>query len=278
MSRLISRRRALILPAAALCAPAIVRAQVSPIPGVGVPTVIPTTAGFDPASLVTGAGGFWRADVGVSGSPVTTWNDQSHNAANLSGGAGVATKPTWSSTAFNTSFPGVIFDSTQNQNVVKTSFGFTSTTVSMFFLATINASQPNDVTESLLMGVINSGFSTGAPARSISAQQSTSKLFTYANANFNPSMSYTPGSPWMAGYIYDGVNVTAYTAITGGSSGAFSGTIGSGTSVMNIGTAAGDTFGTQMVMAYALLTDYALSGANRTSLKNWTNSHWGTSF
>src|SRR5271167_3017502 len=100
---------------------------------------VSSVAAFDPASLITGIGGFWRADRGVvGGSTVTQWNDQSVLGTNLTPGAVpsiTGTAPAFSSTGFNSLFPGITFGGAGTANTLGVAVGaYSTSTLSVFML------------------------------------------------------------------------------------------------------------------------------------------------
>jgi hypothetical protein len=290
MSKPITRRRSLILPAAAaalIAAPAIIKSADAQFfnPALFIPE--PAGSGFNPTSLITGAGGFWRADtgVGVSGSNVTGWTDQSSFAQNLSPSS---TAPTWSATGFLSAHPAVTFNGASSTYLLKNSFAFSHSTCSNFIMfywpstpsnydgvcSLINSADPNDYNGSSSYAHTAQGGST-----IVDIAHNSIQIVTSSAIGTNTAV--------LAGFVLDGVNFTQWingsTASPAGAAQASTDLIGGTTNYFVIGarivggTAPSAVFGSPVV-AFCGITQKVMNSTDWTNLKNWSNSNWGTSF
>jgi hypothetical protein len=247
------------------------------------------TGAFDPASLVTGGGGFWRADMGVTQSSgnVTQWNDQSGNGLNLTvpGSPGTPISPTFSSTGFN-NYPGIsVTELAANyQALTNASVNFNSGTWSFFWLINI-PNYTHNVSYDRVLAFLGNGQSndfgntTSMEFCGTVATIATQFQIQWSSNQITPS--FTTGVPLLLGLVDSAGTTTFY--INNVSSGTLT--------VSNLGSASPGTmvFGSvgqggstgQMLTsttAWFLLTSTALTAQNMSSLASFSNANWGTSF
>jgi hypothetical protein len=279
MSLILPRRKLLTAAAAslALSAPAIVRAQIF-----NPPMYMPTKSGFNPASLVTGSGGFWRADMGVtqSGGAVTQWNDQSANGNNLtlSDWSQTLTSPTFSSTGFNTSYPGISCPSSGGFiGVCKNHISFTGSgqTMSIFLLVNLPSGTLTD--GDAIVSLDNTTFGTDGSNNAFNMQSRTS------GAPFElqgpTSLQVGAAGIHLIGYTLNATVCASYADGVAGGTAVPSFTIGNGTDNFQFSVGGNSArFNPVFTAAFVLFTDTIISPTNVTNLKNWSNTNWGTSF
>lgn len=239
---------------------------------------------FNPISLVGSLGGFWRADIGVSvsGSTVTNWADQSALANDLTGNGGF-TSPTWTSTQFNGTKPGVHF-TTASGWIRSAGIALNTTTLSCFALLTSTGAASGN---SRWMRLYNTSNSNDFNTPAFEFDGGTGGVTSFEcysggiQGNGGGIVPYSANTPLSPGVIFDGAHANVYKnfAVVGSGT-TYSLAIGDPTSTRNLfglgesASAPSDTID----VAWLLLTNTAITGGNITSLKNWTNSNWGTSF
>lgn len=234
-------------------------------------------AAFNPVSLVGTQGGFWTAaaGLGLSGADVTSWTDQSAHALVLNTSTTAA--PVFSATGFNTSFPGVAFASASSRNLYGSVSVINSTTMSIFVLQIYTNGGP---TNGRFVSICDTSLGADSTTPQIcffgDRVGNAGQAGPYSNAYLN-LVTYTSGSPFSFGYIFDAVNATPYGGFTVGTSQAFSASLGPASNqIVDFGGSLG-AYG-NCVLAYVLITNNVLSAGDRTNLKTWTNANWGTSF
>lgn len=258
------------------------------IPNYVGPTGTTGPTGFNPVDLITGNGGFWRADEGVSGSaPVTTWADQSSFANDLSQN-GAAGNPTFSATGFNAAFPGIVFAQSGQSSLVSAGLSRTTTTLSMFLLVQ-TAHNPTPDNRLALYWNGNT-FDSGSNATAIMLYGDGAGEGFY---NYNGGVVGNGGGKtasnagtYLVGVVYDGVN--ANTWLNGAVQGAASpdtntlGTVGDFLHfVLGISASmsAGGSANTPAFTAACFgVTEKVMDATDWANLKDWCNTNWGTAF
>lgn len=254
-------------------------------PGAAPSAGVLVTAPWTPLNLANLIG-FWRADMGVStsGSNVTSWTDQSPAGNNLT--VVSASVPTWSSTGFNTSYPGVFFNGGSgltNEYIGNTSFTFASTVMSSFVLFYANSTQGSGI-NGTLYGLIASGgtvdytlpgFQMFLNDTPVIACESSSTYF----GNGGSALAYTKANPHLFGCVCDGAHGNYFldSATASGSAVSFSSTLGTSPNSFYLG---GTPSGNQEItgtIAFALMTSGAISVGDIGKLITWTNANWGLS-
>lgn len=269
---LLPRRKLLKVGAGLIAAPFVLRRTIAQVPVTGAGAGAPASSGFNPTSLITGAGGFWRADMGVTqtSGAVTAWADQSSFATNLSG-SGLA----YSATGFQSSKPGVTLPDGQFENL-QTTLSFSSATASVFAL--INTNNP---TFNRLTGVIANGGSDGtSPSFFLYANSSIFGLFCGGNQGQGGSaVSVSANTSYLIGGVFDGSDGNEWlNGAVQGSGSPFSTTLGGGAgATLYLGSSLTVQSGGATV-AFFGLSQKAMNSTDWTNLKNWSNSNWGTSF
>jgi hypothetical protein len=234
---------------------------------------------FNPTSLITGAGGFWRADMGVStsGANATQWNDQSLFANNLTNN-GTASNVTFSSTGFNTSFPGVsIVDSSDGTMQVAASFS-SGATVSWGML--ISPGSSNASSNGRWEWLYTSGTTNDFTSPAFTTYEVNTPYFfqPYSSGPLTSGTTLVASTPVLIGGVFDGANFTLWKNGSSISSVSFSANLGAASGVIfGIGSspsqpAAGSS------CAFWWITQKAMNGTDWANLKNWSNANWGTSF
>lgn len=259
--------------------------EVVPFSAVQVLTPLP----FDPLTLITGSGGFWRADMGItlSGSNVTNWADQSSFGNNLSVGAGGQTAPTFNSTGFNSTKNGVVFPDGGGGGMQATSFNFNSTTCTAFILFQWGSAPSVGFGRFLsLTGAGNSSDTNNTQSFATDQNSPVGNWDCGSNGveqgnggAVGPAL--TGGNLYLIGQTFDGANANRWSAGSVlGSATANTNTIGGG-NITRWCIGFVDTQGSAgagFTCAFFGLTTKAMNSTDWTNLKNWSNSNWGTSF
>jgi hypothetical protein len=236
-----------------------------------------TITSFNPASLITGSGGFWRADVGVttSGGNVTSWADQSSfNNTMTSVGS---SNPPWSATGFNSSYPGV------------SGAGQAAGTL---ILQTPAGSFHNTNNLSAFMLVYIVSIEAGNGGRII--QFLTQANFDVTNAGCGGFVtdagwyistigpvgdgSYSTSTPYLFALTYDGSNLRAY--LNGVLNATTADTNLYGDNALGVMTLIGGPVGTVLdgTIGFAGITQKVLTPTDLANLNAFSNANWGTSF
>lgn len=280
---LLPRRRILQLGAGVVAAPFVLRrawAQ-SNIIGSGVYGDVKAGGGaFNPTSLITGAGGFWRADMGVnkSGANVTSWTDQSSFNQTLT----ATNNPQWSSTGWLSSFPGITLTGGNSEYLKNAAFVLSSSTCSIFILQTWASANSYDGSMCYATGS-NTDFNS-ANGFALSTNNNIIQPDAAQNSITNVmgnAVSANTAVLW--GAVLDGANWTLWQNGSSISSNADTSTIGgSGTNLFVVGgrVSSGSPAANYMTgtIAFCGVTQKVMLSADWTNLKNWSNSNWGTSF
>jgi hypothetical protein len=237
-----------------------------------------TITSFNPVSLITGSGGFWRADMGVttSGGNVTSWADQSSfNSTMTSIGSG---NPPWSATGFNSAYPGVSgTGQAAGVNRLETaaaSFPLT-TTISAFELIFINSTHSGNGSRIMLFMT-----QTGMDVLTGNSGGFVTDAGWYVSG-IGPvgDGSYSLSTPYLMALTYDGTNFRAYlNGVLQTTTNAASLTLGnSSTGVMGLvgGTTGAGLDGT---IGFAGITQKVLTPTDLANLNAFSNANWGTSF
>jgi hypothetical protein len=240
---------------------------------------------FNPLSLISGMGGFWRADAGVtqSGGNVTQWNDQSGFGNNLTvlpllgQMSNPQISPIFSSTGFTSNRPGILFGNhgADTQSGLGIAFTFTQGTAASFFILF-----QDDVFSGNTLRVLNllaNGF-TGT-AGSFSLRSNAGITWEENNAAFTiAGPTNVTGAVHLLSGVFDGTNMTLYNGATQFSQTADANIPGDpavGTTLWCIGQAAVST--ANFTAAFFGLTQRMLTTTDLAALKNWSNLNWGTS-
>jgi hypothetical protein len=254
-----------------------------------IPVLVPPFIGsgvqFNPLTLITGNGGFWRADSGVSVSSgsVTSWTDQStfgNNLTSVTSAPGVP--PQWSSTTWLGTKPGVSFIGTNN-SAVWGLFPFPATTGSVFSLYYVASG--NAFFNTML------GIDVATLNNTVMIRLDTSNTKIQSNhgaINCESTTTYSSGTAYLTGSVLDGANLTQwFNGSTGASTadtGTIGGTTGSGFPELIIGcqpityNVSGNFHNFTGNVAFVGLTQKVMTSTDWTNLKNWCNSNWGTAF
>jgi hypothetical protein len=235
-------------------------------------------APFNPTSLITGSGGFWRADMGVtlSGSNVTAWADQSSFANNLT--VNDSTSPIYSSTGFNASFPGIDISQNTAAGLYLTGVNYSTTTFSIFMVGqyTSNASG-----REFSVGVGGTDILT--PACTFNDPGAYTLSFYSSGVQAGPETIATANNvPAMIGVTGNGSIALPYNNFVSdpANEGTFSSTIGSASCVFVVGfdVHVSSTTAQKFIFAYVGITQKVMNSTDWANLKAWTNSNWGTLF
>ncbi len=284
----ITRRRSLLLPAAlagSIAAPHVARSTFflpqtfAPVP-------------FNPTQLITGFGGFWRADVGLtlSGSNVTAWADQSSQGTSLTlqtfGGAQIS--PVFSATGFNAAFSAVTIrqDLASLGGLGNIAININSTQLSFFMLGVTHPGFDNN--NGRFGGVVGNGQTvdfnntssfefdegaspTGSPGYNIQANSAIQ-----GNGGVQ-GPQLIDGTTYLLGGVFDGVNANKWInrAVVGTGT-AYSNTIGGGTSTVTFGYT-GTGLNASINCGFWGITNSVLTATDFGNLCNFANSNWGTS-
>lgn len=244
------------------------------------------TVPFNPTSLITGAGGFWRADKGVTqSSGVTGWADQSTQGNNLSVLGGSQTNPAFSATGFNSSHPAIIMGDGGTAGLSVT-FVLNSTTLSIFVLLQLaSGNTQNNGRFCSLLGA-NTGhdydqtnsveFDQGSPPGEFNVTQNLGQQGNGGSAG--PSL--TGNGLYLLGATFDGTNANRWSAgAVVGSATSNTNTFGASSPASGwyVGSATGGSAG-GAALAFIGITERAMNTTDWGNLKSWSNSNWGTSF
>jgi hypothetical protein len=235
---------------------------------------------FDPSSLITGAGGFYRADVGVthSGASISNWADQSLFSNDLNT---TDSTPAYSATGFNSSFPGITFSDNTGQNLYRTAVTWASaSTASIFFL--MNYTQTNGVAFGRFGALINGG---GADFNNPgSFETDDTNVGTVLESGSNNAQQCASGTVstgiQLVGAVYDGTHATFFVNGTGGTAGSQTGGPfgGAGGNLISVGRSNGTSGACAgMILAFFGITQRVLTAGDWANLKAWSNANWGTS-
>lgn len=236
---------------------------------------------FDPLTLITGAGGFWRADKGVTGNPnVTAWADQSTFAQNLTG----TNSPQFSATGWLSSFPGIAFANASTRSCSNSSFVFSTSTCSAFALLSVSSVNSNDGYLALVSSSTSYDY-LSTNCFSLNTNASTCGLaISQHNLAAPVSQNFSLNTPALVGVTFDGTNATGWL---NGSSAGFNNNpvgqtelIGSSSSIFVLGARYPGSIANFFTgtIAFAGITQKVMNTTDWTNLKNWSNSNWGTSF
>lgn len=239
---------------------------------------------FNPTSLITGNGGFWRADMGVhlSGSNVTQWDDQSSFANNLTIQSS-HTDPTFSSTGWLSSKPGITFagGGTNGQGLNSPALTYNSSTTTGFvlFLYTTNFSFDRVIS---FCGNGASADYNNAPSFAIDLASTTNVQIDNNNTSTSFGTEAT-STAYLLGLVFDGAHITLWKNGTSGSTQTQSGNVGgASTNQFGVGCTGnpGSVSGNSLTgtIAFAGLTQKQMNSTDWGNLKTWSNSNWGTSF
>jgi hypothetical protein len=236
---------------------------------------------FNPTSLITGAGGFWRADTGVtlSGSSVTAWADQTAFGNNLSA---IPTQPTFSGTGFNSAAPGITFP-TGGAGLLNASVAFAATaTCSVFILLQKGAAGTGFLRYFSLITSGNNDFtlpSFEADEGNVSGNVFQAGASGVSFGNGSAPFSLSTGGLYLLGFTLDGVhsNMWVNGAVQGAAVNFSSNVGGAGSNTISCGPVGGVS-PVAMTVAFWGITQKAMNSTDWTNLKNWCNANWGTSF
>jgi hypothetical protein len=238
---------------------------------------------FTPASL-PGLQLWLKADAGVtqSGGTVSSWTDQSSNAYSLAPGyVSPSSAPTYSSTGFNSSHPGVAFSGPSGSpgpaNVGVDPSTLNSTTMSLFVVHTATAYNANSSRLfSISVGgcdTCSNGFAFGLGSSSYYVYQNSSFVFSSVTGSLN--------TPQTFGVTFDGSNATVYMNEVSKGSALWNQTIGSSSTpiafmlgVEQNGPGSVTFTGT---IAEVVMTTTPVSPTNLANLSTYFSSKWGCS-
>lgn len=247
--------------------------------------IILPSAPFDPTSLITGAGGFWRADevVTQSGGTVSAWGDTGpFRSAPLQTLAVANAAPTWNATAFNGN-PGVLFADNSHQAMETGAASIASSTYS-FFLLLIETGVAAGSTRmgAIYNGVASSDYITPNIVPYNSGSGSSPGFGVFSNVemgNGGSGAAITQGVPVLVGFVADGASANKWVngSVVGAST-AFSSILGTASSSFAIGAPDPSFNCTGMTVAFFGFTQKVMTAGDWTNLKMWTNANWGTSF
>jgi hypothetical protein len=242
---------------------------------------------WSPAEL-PGVVGFWRADVGVSqsGGAVSAWADQSGAGANITQST-PANQPQWNATAFN-GFPGVESTNISHGNEMylqNDAFAFQAAEFSIF-AAVIVSHQSGGWGPGHLIGVTANGAGDDHTNPSIAFQVGDdggggAVLIAQSTTVLGVSPRFTVegglGTPLMIGVTGNGSAASLFVDEPSPvGSNAFALSVGSNPNLLQIG---GQFLGgTLSTLAWVVITSQAMTQADVTKLKNWSNRNFGTSF
>lgn len=258
------------------------------VPGPHGPMVFASTAGgggFTPGTL-TGLIGWWKADAGVfndagttpasNGNTVNQWNDQSGTGNHLSPPSG-ATGPTFNTGVLN-GLPGLAYVSGSTNMLTKSSFSLGGTTASVFIVAKIASGAAasgrfidfQKSTDNNDFGVSTSAIFLYAPT--------TASVSGFRSGGGLSNGSVTNNTFTQLGSIYDGTNNTVYIGGTGQTPVANTDTFGA-SGFFNVGGFLNNTTTPSALLDGSIVeivvTNTALGGTDRASLKTYFTSRWG---
>jgi hypothetical protein len=233
---------------------------------------------FNPASLITGSGGFWRADMGIaqSGGNVTSWADQSSfNNTMTSVGS---SNPPWSATGFNGLYPGVSgAGQSQGTFILQTAAGsFPATTdLSAFCLAFILNTQSGNGSRILaLLAAANDDVTAAASGGFISDAG-----WYIGGIGSIGDGSYSLSTPYLFSVTFDGSNYRTYLNGVLNNTTANSSALGNNANgvMALLGNPTGGTV-LNGTLGFAGVTQKVLTTIDLANLNAFSNANWGTSF
>lgn len=238
------------------------------------------TALFDPADLMMGVSGFWRADFGVTlaGSDVTAVAD-SAGSANAMIGSG-APKPQFGATAFN-GRPGIIFAG-GGLNSLGASGTYPSAVASTFILFQHGVEPLNS--ETIVCFISNGGTQIGLNCfecndgpGGLYLSFSQNNVEAGNGGNFGPALG--DGNFYLIGMVFDGSLATRYSG-TGvlGAATVCNNLIGDGVPGNGVLVGASNVLASGMTVAFAGFTQRAITAADWTNIVKYANTHWGMEF
>jgi hypothetical protein len=235
---------------------------------------------LNPASLITGAGGFYTTTVGVTGNPnVTAWADQSSFGQNLTG----HNSPQYSATGFNSAYPGITFAGGSSQYFLDGTFAFSNSTCSVFMLFYWTVASASSFEGVVTYTANGSSDASSAPNFYFGSNGTAIQQYSDNNGDIALGPVLTQNVPVLTGFVIDGANNTVWTNGVAGTPTADTNLIGgNGNTNFSIGGRLnGSSTATNyasMTLAFVGITQKVLLQADWTNLKNYCNSAWGTSF
>lgn len=219
--------------------------------------------------------GWYRADLGVglSGSNVTSWGDQSGNRHDLS--IFGSPNPTFSSTGFNTVFPGISFVAGNSSRLTSAAFNLSTANIGAFMVARITGSGSDARvlayadTAVDFNQVQNILFLDSSGANTLRQYQDSISIIATAFDNTNYRLGSTFDSASNQEIFVN--NISAAAGLSG-----IPNTLGSSTSVLSLGAnLTGGSTCPGMTVAEVVLLNIVPSSSQRTNLDNYFKSLWG---
>jgi hypothetical protein len=210
----------------------------------------------------------------LSGSEVTQWDDKSGGGYDLSQGTS-ARRPIYGATSFNSSYPGLTFNTSSLATGVGAFAGFnTITSFSVFFVCTVTSGIAGG--GRLISLSRNNDFDyTDARDFMIYWSGGTYTITTYRAAGLS-SISMSADNPSAVGSICDGVNNTMYIDNSAGSPVGVTATVGDGSDTLRIGEAVMlSSEYWKGVISEVVLVKKALDSTERSDLQSYFAAKWG---
>jgi hypothetical protein len=241
---------------------------------------------FNPTSLISGGGGFYRADIGVSQSAgaVSAWADQSGFGNTLTQSTG-AKQPTWSATGFN-GFPSVRFVAANSTFLTNTAFNFSTSSTVSWFGALVESTAVNERMISFIASGDGNDFANHSM---VWATGGTAPVMTYSAFNVNVGnggsafSGFSLNTAVLFGFTLDGSgngNMWINGSIQGAATSNPGGSLGVNPNKLDMGIYAGDD-ATQPMDGHVIffgMTQRVMNQTDFTNLKGWSNANFGTNF
>jgi len=168
--------------------------------------------GWTPADFGTDLVAWWKADAGVteSGGAVSQWDDQSGNGWHLTQGTS-GSRPIYSATGFNSSYPGITFDGTDDFLAVSSVTGLSGASACSVFVVMRWDETLSDA-YARIFSFWDADYANGygnANSFIIQRENLTSNIQFGGNSAYT-STTVTDDTNYRLGGVWDGSNVTLY--------------------------------------------------------------------
>jgi hypothetical protein len=248
----------------------------------GIQIEVEIGGGWSPLSL-SNLVAYYNASMGVTQSSgnVSQWNDQSGNGYNLTvpGGGPPWTSPVYSSTGFNSSYPGITYTDGSNQSLDSAaSVTMESGNFSIWMLANTPVFQSSNYR---YFGLLANGGGVDYENNGICLIDSIAAPgYGAFQVDYLGNSVGSANVPQLVGFVGSSAGVQPYLAATAEGSPASAITVGSSPNTIGIGNTQpiGGSPCTNFTIAFFILTAAAMSAGDISNLKTWTNNNWGTSF
>jgi hypothetical protein len=237
--------------------------------------VITVPSSWTPADLGADLLGWWDASnsgsLTLSGADVTGWNDLSGSGNHLT--QGTATRyPQYSATSFNSSYPGLTFDGSNDVLLKSSAAGTTGNILCCFAVARLDSggassgrlfsyALSSDDYQSVTTGIL------------LARNVATEALFAYRNNSALGTKAITYGSNFRAASILDGSNNTIYVNNVASTSVASTGSFGNTDTTMRIGNSFANNEGWKGTIAEVFICKVVPS--DLTAIDNYFKAKWG---